>query len=103
VPVAGQHAPVVGAYQYPQGIAVAAADDLVHRGHRRHHYPQPTAATHRGLIDIGGLLPRRRQQFVHDWLQPFPDLGLGGANLAGAQRMEKRSVSNRAALALLKR
>src|SRR5262249_59340507 len=51
VPVAAQHAPVVSAHQRPQGSAVAAADDLVHRGYRRHHPPQPTAVAPRRFID----------------------------------------------------
>src|SRR5262249_2689306 len=44
VSVGGQHAPVVGAYQCSQGSAVAAATDLVHRSHRRHHHPQGVEA-----------------------------------------------------------
>jgi site-specific DNA recombinase len=86
VAVAGQHTPVALAQQFPQRIAVATADDLIDRGHLRHHHPQPTAPTHRGLIDVGRLLPGRLKQFVHDRLQLPANVGLGGADLAGAQR-----------------
>jgi hypothetical protein len=46
VPIAGKHAPVVGAHQCSQGSAIAAADDSVHRGYCCNHHPQPTPATH---------------------------------------------------------
>jgi site-specific DNA recombinase len=39
VPVACHNSSVVGAHQYSQGSAVAAAGDLVYGGHRRHRHP----------------------------------------------------------------
>ena len=44
-----------------------------------------THSQRRRPIDVGGSLPRRRQQFFHDRLQLLAGLRLGGADLAGAQ------------------
>ena len=86
VPVAGQHADVVGADKFVQFFAVAAGHDLEGRAGGRDHDPQPSSFAHRRLVDVGGGLSGGRQDLVGDRLQHPARVSLDRTDLPGRER-----------------